>query len=100
MYNVVSGARGRERDLEETRGSKRMQEDARGARGSKRSQEEPEGQEEAEDSEEPEGAEGVEYSEYSEYSELADTACRVPTTLSLTNSFPLSVQRSTLNAQR
>ena len=30
-----------------------------------------------------------EYSGYSEYSELADTACRVPTTLSLTNSFPL-----------
>lgn len=57
-------------------------------------QEEQEGQEEQE---EPKGAEGA---EYSEYSELADTACRVPTTLSLTNSFPLSVQRSTLNAQR
>ena len=60
-------------------------------------QEEPEGQEEQEEPEEPEGAE---YSEYSEFSELADTACCVPTTLSLTNSFPLSVQRSTLNAQR
>lgn len=95
MYNVVSGGRGREReDLEEARGSKRRQEEARGG---KRMQEEPEGQEEQEEPEEPEGAE---YSEYSEYSELADTACRVPTTLSLTNSFPLSVQRSTLNAQR
>lgn len=60
-------------------------------------QEEPEGQEEQEEPEEPEGAE---YSEYSEYSELADTACRVPTTLSLTCRFHLSVQRSTLNAQR
>ena len=76
------------------RGSKRKQEEARGG---KRRQEEPEGQEEQEEPEEPEGAE---YSEYSEYSELADTACRVPITLSLTNSFPLSVQRSTLNAQR
>ena len=97
MYNVVSGGRGRERDLEDledARGSKRRQEEARGC---KRMQEEPEGQEEQEEPEEPEGAE---YSEYSEYSELADTACRVPTTLSLTNSFPLSVQRSTLNAQR
>ena len=95
MYNVVSGGRGREgEDLEEARGSKRRQEEARGC---KRMQEEPEGQEEQEEPEEPEGAE---YSEYSEYSELADTACRVPTTLSLTNSFPLSVQRSTLNAQR
>ena len=95
MYNVVSGGRGREgEDLEEARGSKRKQEEARGC---KRMQEEPEGQEEQEEPEEPEGAE---YSEYSEYSELADTACRVPTTLSLTNSFPLSVQRSTLNAQR
>ena len=88
------GGRGRGRGF---RGSKRMQEDARGCKRNQRSQE---GQEEAEDSEEPEGAEGAEYSEYSEYSELADTACRVPTTLSLTNSFPLSVQRSTLNAQR
>ena len=79
------------------RGGKRRQEEARGG---KRRQEEPEGQEEQEEPEEPEGAEGAEYSEYSEYSELADTACRVPTTLSLTNSFPLSVQRSTLNAQR
>ena len=95
MYNVVSGGRGREgEDLEEARGCKRRQEEARGC---KRMQEEPEGQEEQEEPEEPEGAE---YSEYSEYSELADTACRVPTTLSLTNSFPLSVQRSTLNAQR
>lgn len=92
MYNVVSGGRGREgEDLEEARGSKRKQEEARGC---KRMQEEPEGQEEQE---EPEGAEGA---EYSEYSELADTACRVPTTLSLTCRFHLSVQRSTLNAQR
>lgn len=92
MYNVVSGGRGREgEDLEEARGSKRRQEEARGC---KRMQEEPEGQEEQE---EPEYSE---YSEYSEFSELADTACRVPTTLSLTNSFHLSVQRSTLNAQR
>lgn len=81
MYNVVSGARGREgEDLEEARGSKRMQEGS----------DEAEGQEEAEDSEEPEMADG---SEYSGFSELADTACRVPTTLSLTNSFPLSVFR-------
>ena len=95
MYNVVSGGRGREgEDLEEARGSKRRQEEARGC---KRMQEEPEGQEEQEEPEEPEGAE---YSEYSEYSELADTACRVPTTLSLTCRFHLSVQRSTLNAQR
>lgn len=36
MYNVVSGARGRERDLEEARGGKRKQEEP----------EEPEGQEE------------------------------------------------------
>ena len=35
MYNVVSGGRGRERDLEEARGSKRMQEDARGTRGTR-----------------------------------------------------------------
>lgn len=52
-----------------------------GFRGGKRRQE---------DSEEPEGSERA---DGSEYSELADTACRVPTTLSLTNSFPLSVFR-------
>ena len=56
-------------------------------RGCKRSQEEPE---------------DSEYSEYSEFSGLADTAGRVPTKrlLSLTCRFQLSVQRSTLNAQR
>ena len=36
MYNVVSGGReGEGEDLEEARGSKRMQEDARGARGTR-----------------------------------------------------------------
>lgn len=95
MYNVVSGGRGREgEDLEEARGSKRRQEEARGSKRKQEEPEEPEGQEEAE---EPEYSE---YSEYSEFSELADTACRVPTTLSLTCRFRLSVQRSTLNAQR
>ena len=35
-----------------------------------------------------------EFSEFSEYSELADMACRVPTTLSITNSFPFIRLRS------
>ena len=35
MYNIVSGARGRERDLEDARGCKRSQEEPRGLRGTR-----------------------------------------------------------------
>ena len=89
MYNVVSGARGRERDLEEARGGKRTQRNQR----TKRSRKSRRGRE---------GSDRADGSEYSGFSELADTACRVPTMLlfPLTCRFQLSVQRSTLNAQR